>query len=174
MSETEAVFSSPRNRAPDQQVRRRVVADRDHALRKVSVGDRRRNTPRLKHPWIFHKVLGPYENLVRPGSIHQPARARPSRVAPRVEAGGVPGHDDPEPASASLHHREALPGDQLGHERRVLFRPLQHRDGVRGDQVPLHRPPRLRRVEPVGGVLGAMIDPPVAGCLHQPAPIIAR
>jgi len=57
------------------------------------------------------------------GRLHQPARARPSGVAPRVEAGGVPGRDDdPKPAAASLQHHETLSGDQLGYERRVFFR----------------------------------------------------
>ena len=89
------------------------------------------------------------------GSIHQPARARPSGVAPRVEAGGVPGRDDdPKPAAASLQHHETLSGDQLGYERRDFFRPLQHRDGARGDQGVFDRPPRLRRVESVREVLG--------------------
>jgi hypothetical protein len=65
MSEAEVVFSSPRNRAPDQQVRRRVVADRDHALRKVPAGDRRRKLSRLEHLRIFHEVPGPDEYLIR-------------------------------------------------------------------------------------------------------------
>ena len=121
------VLFSPRNRAPDQQVRRRVVADRDHALRKVSVEDRRRKTPRLKHPRIFHKVPRGSTRSSGPTKTSSASVSRPESACHKSSAS----------TRTSIKHL-----DQSRARRRLV---LAETESHPGERPPTPAPPRRHR-----------------------------